>query len=604
MAFDVVSFLKNLTTKPGVYRMLNGAGDIIYVGKAKNLQKRVSSYFQKQHPLSKTGLMVAQIASVEVTVAQSEVDALILEADLIKQYRPKYNILLRDDKSYPYIYIATEHEFPRIDFVRGKKKKAGRYFGPYPTLGSAREILALLQKCFLLRQCRDSVFRHRSRPCLQYQIKRCQGPCVGLVEVDAYQQRVQQAIAFLEGKSQAVIDAFIAEMRQASEAMDYERAARLRDEVEQLRLLQHHQAFHHDKSDADVLAVVQSHHQWVVVLLMMRSGQLHAQKTFYPKVPVDASLSDVLLQFVNYFYLSQSRSAWFAPRVLLPINLDERAVLEEAVYQQVGRRVSFIYRADAALREWRQMAQQTAEQMLQQRLSGQSRVERQMRDLAKVMGIASGIERIECFDISHTQGEATKASCVVFDQQGPAKKAYRQFDIKDVAAGDDYAAMRQAVYRRYSGLLKRGEAMPELVLIDGGKGQLQQAVEVFQELQIDSIQLLAVAKGVSRKPGLEKLIRADGRLLQLAPQADAFRLIQFIRDESHRFGIRSHRKKRDKARKQSVLEGIAGVGPKRRQELLTHFGGLQGLQRASVSDIAKVKGVSLKLAEAIKRHLQ
>lgn len=601
MAFDHQAFLKVLTTKPGVYRMIDGHGTVIYVGKAKNLHKRVSSYFLRQHPLSKTGLMVAQIADVEVTITETEVDALILEATLIKRYRPKYNILLRDDKSYPYIHISTDHAFPQMDFVRGKKKKAGRYFGPYPSIGSARETLALLQKCFQLRQCKDGVFRHRSRPCLQYQIKRCQAPCVGLVDGQHYQQTVNQAIAFLEGKSEGVIDEFIGAMNQASLDLQYERAAQLRDDVEKLRQLQHHQYFSSDKTDMDVIAIVQTHHVWVVEVLLVRGGELLTHHCYFPKVPVDSDERDVLLQFINHYYLNESVANLFPKKILLPFKLEEKLVIEQAIHLHCDRKVHLMSRTDAALQQWRRMAEHNARQALAEKLAGKTKIDRQLQGLAKAMGINGVIERLECFDISHTQGEATKASCVVFDRQGSAKKQYRQYDIKDVVAGDDYAAMRQAVYRRYSGILKRGESLPTVVIIDGGMGQLKQAHEVLQELQIDTIRLLGVAKGVSRKPGLEKLQLIDGSVLQLSPQAEAFHLIQFVRDEAHRFGIRSHRRKRDKSRTQSVLENIPGVGPKKRQALLTHFGGLQGLQKASVAEIAKVKGINATLAEKIKR---
>ncbi len=603
MAFDHESFLKVLTTQPGVYRMIDGKGDIIYVGKARNLQKRVSQYFQKQHPLSKTGLMVSRIADVQVTITESEVDALILEATLIKRHRPKYNILLRDDKSYPYIHISTQHEFPQMDFVRGKKKKQGRYFGPYPSIGSARETLALLQKCFQLRQCRDSVFRHRSRPCLQYQIKRCQAPCVGYVDKLEYQQTVNQAVQFLEGKSEGLINEFIDQMKQASLSQDYEKAAQLRDDVERLRKLQHHQYFSHDQHDIDVIAIVQTHHVWVVSVVLVRAGELLTHHCYFPKVPVDADEKDVLLQFVNHYYLNESVANLFPARILLPFSVDDKDLIEQAIKQHCQRKVQLMSRTDEALKQWRAMAERNAKQALAEKIAGKTKIDRQLHGLAKALGLTKTIERIECFDISHTQGEATKASCVVFNRQGACKKAYRQFDINDVTAGDDYAAMRQAVYRRYAGLLKRGEVLPDVVLIDGGKGQLKQADEVLQELQIESVHLLGVAKGQSRKPGLERLLMVDGQVLQLPPHSEAFHLIQFVRDEAHRFGIRAHRKKRDKKRTQSVLEEIPGVGPKKRQALLAHFGGLQGLKQASAAEIAKVRGITLVVAEAIKKQL-
>ncbi len=603
MAFDHVSFLAVLSACPGVYRMIDDQGTIIYIGKAKNLQKRVGQYFQKNHPLTKTALMVARIADIQVTITESEIDALLLEASLIKRHHPKYNILLRDDKSYPYIHISTGEAFPQMDFVRGKKKKGGRYFGPYPTIGSARETLALLQKCFQLRQCKNSVFRHRSRPCLQYQIKRCQAPCVGFVEASTYGGIVDHAIAFLEGRSEAIIEDLVQRMAVASQQHHYEQAAELRDDIEKLRLLQHHQYFNHDQADVDVIALVRTHHVWVVSLLLVRSGELLVHHCYYPKVPVDSEAKDVLMQFISHYYLNESAANLFPAKVLLPFKVDDCDVLESAIRQLTKRKVRFLTRADTVLQQWRRVAEQNAHQGLAERLAGKTKIERQLSGLAKSIGIEK-LVRIECFDISHTMGEATKASCVVFDRRGACKKAYRQFDIADVEAGDDYAAMRQAVYRRYSGLLKRGEDLPGLVIIDGGAGQLRQAVEVLEELQIDSISLLAVAKGVSRKPGLERLLLPSGKVLQLVPNSEAFHLLQFVRDEAHRFGIRSHRRKREKSRTTSWLEGVPGVGPKKRQALLVHFGGLQGLQKASVVEISKVKGINIKLAELIKKAMR
>lgn len=603
MAFDHAAFLGVLTNKPGVYRMINIDGVILYIGKAKNLRKRVSQYFQKQHLLTKTALMVAQIESIEVTVTESELDALLLEAALIKRHHPKYNILLRDDKSYPYIYISTDHDFPQLDFVRGKKRKGGKYFGPYPTIGSARETLALLQKCFQLRQCRDGVFRHRSRPCLQYQIKRCQAPCVGYVNQEDYRAVVDQAIAFLSGRSDEVLADLTKQMVEASQCQRYEKAAELRDGVEKLRLLQRHQYFNHDKANIDVFSLVQSHHVWVVSMLLIRSGELMVQHCYFPRVPTDCEPADVMLNFLQQYYLNDLTVTLLPAKVLLPFGVDGVELLQQAISGRYDRKVRFMYQARTNLKQWQRVAEKNAQQAVAQRLAGKNKIQDQLDALAKSLALTKPIERIECFDISHTQGEATKASCVVFNRDGACKKSYRQFDIKDVKAGDDYAAMRQAVYRRYSGLLQRGVGLPDLVIIDGGSGQLKHVIEVLQELQVESIQLLAVAKGRSRKPGLERLLLPSGRVLQLPPHSGAFHLLQFVRDEAHRFGIRSHRRRRDKERTQSWLESVPGIGPKKRQALLVHFGGLHALQKASVAEIAAVKGVNLKLADLIKHSM-
>jgi excinuclease ABC subunit C len=603
MAFDAVEFLKTTPEQPGVYRMYNATDTLIYVGKARNLKKRVSQYFHRKHDDTKTTVMVSKIARVEFTITESEIDALLLEANLIKHHRPRYNVLLRDDKSYPYLYLATHAKYPRLDFIRGQKKLKGRYFGPYPTGGSARETLNLLQKCFMLRQCKDAFFAHRSRPCLQYQIKRCKAPCVGFVSEEEYGVMVGQAEAFLDGKSDVLLHELAADMTAAADAMNYERAGQIRDQIEHLRKLQTHQYIANDKGDADVLACAYSADHCIIVVVFIRQGKILGHRDFYLKRVNTAHNDEVYTQFIAQHYLSAESVALIPECLVVPEKIADKALYEQALRLKSPRRVRIITGHSEQYALWRSMAQRNADQAL---LTCESRQTKQLKQLAafqKLLNLKSMPTYIECFDISHTQGEATKGSCVVFKGQGMDKSMYRQYNITDVKAGDDYAAMEQVVLRRYTRLLSSDAPLPQLVLIDGGKGQLQKAAHVLEELQIRDIILIGVAKGVSRKAGLERLFLVDGSVLQIAPHDPALQLIQHIRDESHRFGIRAHRKARSKNKLTSPLEKIAGVGPKKRQALLTHFGGIQALKKASSAAIAKVPGVNLTLAERIRQAL-
>lgn len=600
-----LEFLKLLPTSPGVYRMYDAGDVLIYVGKARNLKKRVSQYFQNKQHDRKTTALVAKIARVDYTIVESEIDALLLESNLIKHHQPKYNILLRDDKSYPYLYLSTQHRFPRLDFVRGKKYKQGRYFGPYPTGASAKETLNLLQRCFLIRQCRDSYFNHRSRPCLQYQIKRCKAPCVDLISESDYQCYVDQAVAFLEGKSDDLIAAKIQAMTQAAKEQAYEKAAIIRDQIELLRQLQGHQYISHDDGDADVLSLSRIVAEPIMTIVFVRQGKVLGHRDIQCKQTRAATVEQCYQQFIAQYYLGEASEAVIPARIVLPITLKEKLLYQQALSQQAQRKVRLINSPHEPYKTWLQMAQRNAEQALLLQQSASTKVAKQLDALAEHLGQEkNSIKRIECFDVSHSHGEATKASCVVFGQNGADKKAYRQYNIKGVMAGDDYAAMRQALYRRFKRLSDEGASLPDVVLIDGGKGQLRQAMSVFDELHINDVILIAVAKGVSRKPGLEKLIMPGGCILHIPPFDPALHLIQFIRDESHRFGIKSHRNKRDNQRKVSPLEMISGIGPKKRQALLEHFGGLQGLKKASSQEIAKVQGITFALAEKVRAALQ
>lgn len=595
-AFDGKAFVRNLTDRPGVYRMLDDKGAVIYVGKARNLKRRVSSYFNRTLTDRKTIALVRQIRHIEVTVTNTEAEALILENNLIKQYRPRYNVLLRDDKSYPYIYLSSHQEYPRLAMYRGARRGPGRYFGPYPSALAVRETLSHLQKVFPIRQCEDTFFRNRSRPCLQHQIKRCTAPCVGLITPEAYAEDVRHVEMFLEGKSAEVIDELVRQMEAAAEALEFEQAAQLRDRIGLLRKIQERQYIAGEKGDLDVVACVAENGLACVQVFFFRNGHNLGNKSFFPKMPEDMAEADVLAAFLARYYLGKP-----APRELIVSHpIAERELLEEALTQGSGYRVRIRSGVRGERRHWLELARKNAGYALAGQLASRVTIERRFEALQDALGLPEIPNRIECFDISHSQGEATVASCVVFTREGAAKSEYRRFNIEGVAPGDDYAAMRQALLRRYT-RVKKGEApLPDLLLIDGGKGQLAQATEVLQELQIDDVALLGIAKGPSRKPGEETLFLAgDQAEYTLPPTSPALHLLQQVRDEAHRFAITGHRQRRGKTRTTSVLETIPGLGPKRRQTLLKQFGGLQGVASAGIDDLAKVAGINAALAERI-----
>ena len=598
--FDSKAFLQSLTSRPGVYRMLDAEGEVIYVGKAKNLKRRVSSYFQRQGLSAKTQALVSNIHAIEVTVTHTENEALLLENNLIKALRPRYNILLRDDKSYPYLYLSDD-PFPRLGFHRGKRGKRGRYFGPYPSASSVRESLNLLQRLFPVRQCEEHFYRNRSRPCLQYQIKRCSAPCVGLVSQQDYAEDVRHAVMFLEGDDNAIIDELIKRMEQASAALEFEQAARYRDQIANLRRMQEKQYVMGGGGDLDVVAARARSGIGCIQVFFIRGGRNLGNKSYFPAHTTESSEADLLQAFLPQYYLAEGRSGSSIPaEIILSAEPDEQELLQQVMSEKAGRKVTLSAKLRGERARWLELAVTNAEQALSSRLVAKANIYARFVALQEAFELEEVPQRIECFDISHTMGEATVASCVVFDTNGALKSDYRRFNIEGITPGDDYAAMRQALTRRFK-RLKEGEGkFPDILLIDGGKGQLRQAEEVLEELQVIGVLLIGVAKGVERRPGLEQLI-LSGQVQPTILPADspALHLIQQVRDEAHRFAITGHRQRRAKARRSSILEGIPGLGPKRRQLLLKQFGGLQEVARAGVDDLAKIKGISRNLAQSI-----
>ena len=597
--FDSKAFIKRLPSRPGVYRMFDEKEDILYVGKAKNLKNRVSSYFRSNALDSKTMALVSRIESVETTVTGSETEALLLEQSLIKEYKPPYNIVFRDDKSYPYILLTTDDKYPRLAFHRGAQKKKGRYFGPFPSAYSVRDSLNILQKVFQVRQCEDTFFKNRARPCLQYQIKRCSGPCCGLVSPKDYEEDVQNAVMFLEGKSNAVMQDYANKMENASEKLEFEKAAHYRDQVGHLRKIQEQQYVVGNQGDIDVHAVVINPGGVCVLVMFIRGGRMLGNKTFFPKTRLDEDESEVLAAFLPQFYLGGSGGRETPPEVVVNVRIEDKFVLEEALTSQSGRKVMISDNVRSHRKRWIGLAVTNAEQSLGTHMASRNNLQQRFRSLQEALSLEEMPGRLECFDISHTSGEATVASCVVFDQNGPLKSDYRRFNIDGITPGDDYAAMSQALSRRYTRIKKGEGILPDILFIDGGKGQLSEAEKIFEELQIEGVTLVGIAKGPTRKAGLESLILSGGPEFNLAQDNPGLHLIQHIRDESHRFAITAHRNRRGKKRTESVLEGIDGVGPKRRRSLLRHFGGSSQVSSASLEELAKVEGISRILAEHI-----
>ena len=587
--------LRKLNSLPGVYRMLDAEGKVLYVGKAANLKARVGSYFRNESLSPRIQSMMSRVHDIEVTVTHTETEALLLESNLIKQLKPRYNVILRDDKSYPFIFVSTTDKYPRLAFDRGKQHGSGRYFGPYPGTTAVRETLTQMQKLFRVRQCEDSFFRNRSRPCLQYQIDRCTAPCVGAISEQDYADDVRHAVLFLEGRSDEIIRHFMRCMDRAAEKLDYESAARYRDEIKMLRSIFDKQTIDSESGNLDVIACAVKGGNSCIQSFFIRDGRHLGNKLFFPRTPDDAGKEEVLQAFISQFYAGHE-----VPReLLLNADIPDRQLLQDMLSERGGRAVSIVVRSRGKRLRMVQMAEANAENELNLRLSSRQSLIRRFDDLQQQLKLDARPQRLECFDISHTRGEATVASCVVFDQNGPVKSEYRRFNINGIQAGDDYAAMHQALERRYTRLKKGEGKLPDILFIDGGKGQVTQAVEVLEELQIDSVLIVGIAKGPERIPGREKLILPDGRSRMLAETQPALHLIQNIRDESHRFAVAGHRARRGKARGQSSLENIPGLGPKRRQSLLKNFGGLQGVARAGVDDLAQVKGVGTELAKQI-----
>lgn len=599
--FDARAFLKSLTHRPGVYRMLDAKGKVIYVGKARDLKKRVSSYFQKHHSDIKTVSMLTHVADVDVTVTNTESEALILEYNLIKRHRPRFNVVLRDDKSYPWIYVATEHPYPRLQFYRGARKGKGRYFGPYPSAGAVRRTLNELQKLFLLRNCRDSYFRNRSRPCLQHQIRRCTAPCVGLISKEDYAEDVRAAMMFLEGRNSKVIDVMVERMERAAEAREYEQAARYRDMITKLKKVEAEQLMtRHSSKDLDVVGVASNGRLHCVTVLFIRNGGVQGSRHHFPKISFDADIPVLVGGFLSQYYLGRDAPA----EIIVEADFEDRELLEAGLGERAGHRVAIRHRVRGDRARWLALARSNAEQGLRIKAASNATIRRQFKELAEALALDAPPERLECFDVSHTFGEATVASCVVFNQAGPLKSDYRRFNLKPPAGGDDYAAMAEALERRYARIKKGEVPVPDVLFIDGGKGQLSTAIRVLEELELDWIRVVGVAKGTTRKAGMEQLFLAGKSTpLILPPDSPALHLIQQIRDEAHRFAITGHRQRRARARNVSRLEEIPGLGPKRRRELLRQFGGLQGVKGAGIDDLAKVNGISRSLAERIYNEL-
>jgi excinuclease ABC subunit C len=578
--------------------MFDEQSRLLYVGKASNLKKRLASYFRKTGLAPKTAALVARVAQVETTIVANETEALLLEQTLIKEWRPPYNILLRDDKSYPYV-LLSDGDYPRLGIHRGAKSAKGRYFGPYPSAGAIRESLALLQKTFLVRQCEDSYFKNRTRPCLQYQIKRCKAPCVGLVESAEYAEDVRHSVMFLEGRSNALADELSAAMERAAMGLEFERAAELRDQISLLRRVQDQQSMEGGSGDVDVIAAVVNPGGACVHLISVRGGRVLGSKNFFPQVGIEEEGGAVLVAFLAQYYLS-SHERDMPSELIVNVMHEDLPTLAAAVAELRGREIAISHRVRGTRARWQQLALTNAEQALGARLANRQHVAARFEALAEALDLDEPPQRLECYDISHSSGEATVASCVVFGPEGPLKSDYRRFNIEGITAGDDYAAMHQALTRRFSKLKDGDGKLPDILLVDGGKGQMAMAREVLQELAVPELILLGVAKGVTRKPGLETLYLNDAEHeFTLPADSPALHLIQQIRDEAHRFAITGHRARRGKARRTSSLEEVAGVGPKRRRELLKHFGGLQELNRASIDEIAKAPGISKKLAESI-----
>ena len=594
--FDSATLIGGLPNLPGVYRMLGVGGDVLYVGKARDLKKRVSSYFQKTTHSPRIQIMLSQVASMETTVTRSEAEALILENNLIKSLSPRYNILFRDDKSYPYLMISGG-EFPRLGFHRGALDKANRYFGPFPDGNAVRDSIQLLQKIFRLRTCEDLVFSNRSRPCLLHQIRRCSAPCVALIDAEAYAADADRATKLMDGRTDDVMKDLAERMTEAAEGLHYEKAAVFRDQIQSLATVKARQYIDSGRAlDADVIACAVQPGATCVNLVMLRGGRQVGDKNFFPQNAQDQTPADVVLAFLNHHYLLQPIPAL----VIIGEEGLDAGEIATMLSEHAARRVQVVLRPHGERRVWTEMAQQNAELALVHKLREQSNQEKRLLALRDALFLPESVRRIECFDISHTQGEATVASCVVYDRMDLRRNEYRRYNIEGITPGDDYAAMRSVLMRRYEKISREAGVMPDLILLDGGKGQLSSGMAIMAELGLSEIQLVGVAKGPERKAGMEELILADsGQIVHLPADNPGLHLIQQIRDEAHRFAISGHRARRGKARVTSSLESIGGIGAKRRQQLLASFGGLKGVIDASIDDLAKVEGISRKLAEKI-----
>ena len=597
-AFDGKAYARRLTTGPGVYRMLDGEGNVLYVGKAANLRKRVESYFGRQPKEARIATMVAQVAAMEVIVTRTDGEALLLEAQLIKSLKPRYNIDLRDDKSYPFIRLS-EHEFPQLSFYRGARDRPGRFFGPFPSAQAVRITLNQLFRLFRLRQCEDSVFKNRSRPCLQHQIGRCSAPCVGLIDEAGYARSLRHAVMFLDGESESLFAELGSEMEQAAGELRYERAAELRDQIVALQRVRGSQFVQGERGELDVVAVAVRDGRPCVEVLFFRGGLSLGNRSYFPRAPGTLDPAEILRAFLLQHYLSLPPPA----ELLLSHPIEDQQLLTELLIETHGRRTRLVASPRGERARWVEMALRTAENALAARAADAASAAARIDDLAQLLELDQ-LERIECFDISHTQGSETVASCVVFGREGAIKADYRRYNISGITPGDDYAAMHQALSRRFKRLAGGDGKCPDLLLIDGGRGQLAQAQQVIEEMQVTGVTLVGVAKGEERRAGEESLWRVDDpRPLRPPAHRPGALLVQQVRDEAHRFAITGHRARRGKQQMQSSLDGISGVGDKRRRALLKQFGGLRGLERAGVEDLMQVEGISRALAERIYAHL-
>jgi excinuclease ABC subunit C len=598
--FDAKEFVRRLPDRPGVYRMLDAEGRIIYVGKARGLRSRVGSYFRADQLQPKVQALVRVIAGIEVTVTNSDTEALLLEHNLIKSHRPRFNVILRDDKSFPFVHVSA-HEFPRLSFYRGSRKLPGRLFGPYPSASAVHETLNQLHKLFRLRSCKDTFFANRTRPCLEYQIGRCTAPCTGMIDAAAYARDVESASMVLDGRARDVTARLGADMDRAAERLDFERAAMLRDQLAALTDVQARQVVTRARAgtDTDVIAVAEQGGAFCVALMFVRGGQVLGTSAFFPRAPISEQ-PEVLSAFLAQHYLERDAP----PRIYVSHAVEDAETLAATFTARSGRRVRIRTARRGYPQRWVALARQNAANALQMREATQAGLAEQFEDLRVFLGLDGPLSRIECFDVSHTQGEATNASCVVFTPEGPLKSDYRRYNIEGVERGDDYGALRQALSRRYRRRKQESLPLPDLLLIDGGKGQLEQALSVLKELELSIAAVAAVAKGADRRAGQERVFLAgrDGASI-LPPDSKALHLIQRARDEAHRFAISGHRRKRARSRQTSMLEAIAGLGPARRRALLRHFGGLQGVLRAGVEDLGRAPGIGPALAQAIYEHL-
>jgi excinuclease ABC subunit C len=598
--FDAKAFVDSLPGRPGVYRMLDAQGEILYVGKARNLKNRVGSYFQPSNVQPKVQALIAKTANMEVTITNSETEALLLEFNLIKKHRPRFNVVLRDDKSFPYLHLESAHEFPRLAFYRGSRREPGRYFGPYPSAGAVRDTLQQLQKLFRIRNCDDTYFANRSRPCLQYQIQRCTAPCVGLINAENYARDVGAAVKVLEGRNDEVSEDLGKRMETAAARLEFEEAAQIRDQLAKLKVIQAQQIVTAGADhDADVIAVAAANGEYCVALMFVRAGRSLGSTTFFPKAQF-AELPEVLAAFTTQYYLERDAPA----EIIVEQDFEEMQLLEAALSQRASHKVRISSSVRGIRARWLEMMQNNARQALQMRGLARASIESSLDDLREAFDLEDAPTRLECFDISHTSGTDTVASCVVFGVEGPLKSEYRRFNIAGIQPGDDYAAMHQALARRYKRVRDGEIVRPDVLLIDGGKGQLAEAAQVLAELRLDGITLIGVAKGPDRRPGQEQLFLL-GRDVPtiLPPDSRALHLIQRVRDEAHRFAIAGHRRKRAKRHSQSILETIPGLGPVKRRELLKQFGGLQGILRAGIDDFVQIRGLGRELAEVIYEHL-